>query len=61
MTSDSRIYFMAMTAISCGFLAIGIYTEGLIGKVSLFACGLYFGHLITEALNYDETKTTEEA
>ena len=59
MTSDSRIYFMAMTAISCGFLAIGIYTEGIISKVSMLACGLYLGHLITEALNYDETNTTE--
>ena len=59
MTSDSRIYFMAMTIVACGFLAIGIYTEGIISKVSMLACGLYLGHLITEALNYDETNTTE--
>ena len=57
MTSDSRIYFMAMTAICCGFFAIGIYIEGLIGKASMLACGFYLGHLITEALNYDETNT----
>jgi hypothetical protein len=55
MSSDSRIYFMLMTAVSCAFTAIGFHTEGYISNFALIAGGLYFGHLFTEALNYDET------
>jgi hypothetical protein len=45
-----------MTICACGFVGLGIYTEGYLSKIAILAGGLYFGHLITEALNYDETK-----
>jgi hypothetical protein len=56
MTIDSRLYFIVMTICACGFVGLGIYTEGYLSKIAILAGGLYFGHLITEALNYDETK-----
>ena len=55
MTSDSRIYFMLMTAVAVAFIVFGFYADGLIARCALIAGGLYFGHLFTEALNYDET------
>lgn len=54
MTSDSRIYFMLMTAVAVAFIVFGWTGEwGYIHRLSLIAGGLYFGHLLTEALNYD--------
>lgn len=53
MTTDSRIYFILMTAVAVAFLVFGWTGGGYIHKLSLIAGGLYFGHLITEALNYD--------
>ena len=55
MTSDSRIYFMLMTAVAVAFIAFGFTGNGYLHQLSLIAGGLYFGHLLTEALNYDET------
>ena len=53
MTSDSRIYFMLMTAVAVAFIAFGFTGNGYLHQLSLIAGGLYFGHLLTEALNYD--------
>jgi hypothetical protein len=55
MTTQSRIYFIVMTACACSLLALGFYFDGYISKIALIAGGLYFGHLLTEALNYDES------
>ena len=55
MTSDSRIYFMAMTIIASSFIVFGFTGDGYLHKLALIAGGLYFGNLVTEALNYDET------
>lgn len=43
-----------MTIIATAFIVFGFIGEGYIHKVALIAGGLYFGHLLTEALNYDE-------
>ena len=56
MSSDSRIYFMLMTAVAVAFIVFGFYADGHIARCALIVGGLYFGHLVTEALNYDETK-----
>lgn len=53
MTSDSRIYFMLMTAVAVAFIVFGFTGGGYLHQLSLIAGGLYFGHLLTEALNYD--------
>ena len=56
MTSDSRIYFILMTAMTCAFIVFGWTGEwGYLHRISLILGGLCFGHLFTEALNYDET------
>lgn len=59
MTSDSRIYFVLMTIIATAFIVFGFTGEGYIHKITLIAGGLYFGHLLTEALNYDEAQAKE--
>ena len=60
MTSDSRIYFMLMTIVATAFIVFGFTGEGgYIHRFALIAGGLYFGHLLTEALNYDSTQTDE--
>jgi len=53
MTSDSRIYFVLMTIVATAFIVFGFYADGHIARCALIAGGLYFGHLLTEALNYD--------
>jgi len=53
MTSDSRIYFMLMTAVAVAFIVFGFTGNGYLHQLALIAGGLYFGHLLTEALNYD--------
>jgi hypothetical protein len=53
MTSDSRIYFVLMTIIATAFIVFGFTGDGYISNFALIAGGLYFGHLLTEALNYD--------
>lgn len=42
-----------MTVIATAFIVFGFTGDGYIHKVALIAGGLYFGHIITEALNYD--------
>jgi len=46
---------MLMTIVACAFIVFGFYTDGHIARCALIAGGLYFGHLLTEALNYDES------
>jgi uncharacterized membrane protein len=45
------IYFIVMTACACSLLALGFYFDGIISKIALIGAGVYFGHIITEALN----------
>lgn len=56
MDKESRIYFMAMTALACAFIALGLFGEGYLHKFALLVGGIGVGHLLTEALNYDERK-----
>ncbi len=42
------------TILSCAFLYFGWGGEGYLHHVSLIVGGVYFGHLLTEALNYVE-------
>lgn len=44
------------TALAIAFTLFGWDGEGTIHKICLSAGGLYFGFILTEALNYDETK-----
>jgi len=60
MSTQSRIYFMLMTIVATAFIVFGFNGEGgYIHRLALIAGGLYFGHLLTEALNYDSTQTEE--
>ena len=61
MSTQSRIYFMLMTIVATAFIVFGFNGEGgYIHRIALIAGGLYFGHLLTEALNYDETQQLTE-
>jgi hypothetical protein len=40
------------TALAIAFTLFGWSGEGILHKASLIIGGLYFGHIITEALNY---------
>jgi hypothetical protein len=59
MSSDSRIYFILMTIVATAFIVFGFYADGLIARCALIVGGLYFGHLLTEALNYDSAQAKE--
>jgi len=51
---------MLMTIVATAFIVFGFNGEGgYIHRLALIAGGLYFGHLLTEALNYDSTQTEE--
>jgi hypothetical protein len=54
MTHHPILYILG-TAIAIVFVLLGWSGEGIIFKLSLIIGGIYFGFLITEALNYDET------
>ena len=56
MDKDSRLYFMATTALACAFVALGLFGDGYLHKFALLVGGVCIGHLLTEALNYDEEK-----
>jgi hypothetical protein len=47
------------TALAIAFTLFGWNGEGILHKASLIIGGLYFGHILTEALNYVENVTTE--
>jgi hypothetical protein len=52
---------MLMTIVATAFIVFGFNGEGgYIHRLALIAGGLYFGHLLTEALNYDETQQLTE-
>jgi hypothetical protein len=46
---------------ACAFIWFGWNGEGILHQLALIFGGLNFGHIITEALNYDETKPTKGA
>jgi uncharacterized membrane protein len=54
------VYFIVMTACACSLLALGFYFDGYISKIALIGAGVYFGHTITEALNYGEVQVLSE-
>ena len=45
--------------LSCAFILFGWDGEGILHKASLIIGGVYFGHILTEALNYVENVTTD--
>jgi hypothetical protein len=45
-----------MTSCACALLALGFYFNGIISNIALIGAGVYFGHIITEALNQGETQ-----
>jgi hypothetical protein len=46
--------FGAVTA--CALIAFGWNGEGILHQLALIFGGLNFGHILTEALNYNEEK-----
>ena len=50
------LLYILGTALAIAFTLFGWSGEGILHKLALILGGLYFGHIITEALNYDETK-----
>ena len=54
------IHLIAFTIIACVFIVFGFYGDGYIHKLSLILGGVYLGHILTEALNYDETANQPE-
>jgi hypothetical protein len=48
------IFYVIATAIAIFFILLGWSGEGIIFKLSLIIGGLYFGFILTEALNYKE-------
>ncbi len=47
-------FYIFGTVLSVAFILLGWDGEGIIHKVWLIVGGLYFGHILTEALNYIE-------
>jgi hypothetical protein len=43
------------TTLSVAFILFGWNHEGYLSQLCLIVGGIYLGHIITEALNYDET------
>lgn len=46
----SAIFFIGATVVACFFTFIGWGSDGYFSKTCMFVGGLYFGHLITDAL-----------
>jgi hypothetical protein len=46
----SAIYFIGGTAIACSFVGLGWGGDGYLFDICMLVGGLYFGHLITDAL-----------
>jgi hypothetical protein len=56
-------YYIGSAVIACGFIFVGWGGEGYLSNICLIIGGFGFGALITDALNYNETKpnnTTKE-
>ena len=53
------LLYILNSFISCGFILFGWDGEGYAHKVALIIGGVYFGHILTEALNYNENVTTD--
>jgi hypothetical protein len=45
------IYYIGGTIMSCGFIFVGWGSEGYLSNLCLILGGLYFGHIVTDALN----------
>ena len=54
MTHPIHLFFF--TVFACVFIVFGFTGEGYAHKLSLIVGDLYIGSVLTEALNYDETK-----
>ena len=47
------------TALSVAFILFGWDGHSILHQACLIVGGIYLGHILTEALNYDETKPTK--
>lgn len=52
------LYILGSILVSA-FILFGWNGEGILHKASLIVGGIYFGHILTEALNYNENVTTD--
>lgn len=50
------IYYILGTIMSCGFIFVGWGSEGYLSNLCLILGGLYFGHIVTDALNHNPTQ-----
>jgi hypothetical protein len=50
------LLYILGTAFALAFTLFGWSGDGIVYKLALIIGGLYFGFILTEALNYDETK-----
>jgi hypothetical protein len=53
------LLYILGTTLSIAFILFGWNTEGYLSQLCLIVGGIYIGHILTEALNYDETVTTK--
>jgi hypothetical protein len=53
------LLYILGTALAIAFILFGWDGEGILHKASLIIGGVYFGHILTEALNYVENVTTD--
>ena len=49
-------YYIGNVATACGLIFVGWGGEGILHQLCLIMGGLNFGHTLTVALNYTETK-----
>jgi len=54
------VHLVAFAIIGVLFIVFGFSGEGYLHKASILFGGLYIGNVLTEALNYDETKEENE-
>lgn len=52
------IYILG-SLLSCAFIVFGWDGDTRLHQICLIIGGFYFGFILTEALNYDETKPTK--
>jgi hypothetical protein len=53
------MYYIVGAVLSCGFIFVGWGSEGYLSNICLMLGGFYFGFLITDALNHNQTNKEE--
>lgn len=56
----SPFFYILGTTLAIVFILFGWDGEGILHKLALIAGGFYFGHILTEALNYVENDNHNE-